>query len=47
METWMSKRLLAKKKNHQRTPELRPQKLAQSDKSLLIIKALLLYQCLL
>ena len=32
METWMSKRLLAKKKNHQRTPVLRPQKLAQSDK---------------
>ena len=46
METWMSKSLLAKKKNRQRTPVLRPQTLAQSDKSLLIIKALLIYQCL-
>ena len=33
METWMSKRLLAKKKNRQRTPVLRPQTLAQSDKT--------------
>lgn len=46
METWMSKRLLAQKKNRQRTPVLRPQKLAQSDKSLLILKALLIYQSL-
>ena len=44
METWMSKRLLAKKKNRQRTPVLRPQTLAQSDKSLLIIKALFCLQ---